>query len=121
MRRVRFVRIVIDARPERVRARAPGERARAPDRTLERIEDTLDTIRLARPRATGANARRASADANADAERTSANTHPAVEEMRMETDMSTCVSVCGRAGNANRPPRREGVFVSRDPYVWAIS
>ena len=118
MRRVRFVRIVIDARPERVRARAPGERARAPDRTLERIEDTLDTIRLARPRATGANARRASADA--DAERTSANTHPAVEEMRMETDMSTCVSMCGRAGNANRPPR-EGVFVSREPYVWAIS
>ena len=117
MRRVRFVRIVIDARPERVRARAPGERARAPDRTLERIEDTLDTIRLARPRATGANARRASADAK----RTSANTHPAVEEMRMETDMSTCVSVCGRAGDANRPPRREGVFVSRDPYVWAIS
>ena len=121
MRRVRFVRIVIDARPERVRARAPGERARAPDRTLERIEDTLDTIRLARPRATGANARRASASADADAERTSANTHPAVEEMRMETDMSTCVSMCGRAGNAHRPPRREGVFVSRDPYVWAIS
>ena len=38
----------------------------------------------------------------------------------METDMSTCVSMCGRAGNANRPPR-EGVFVSREPYVWAIS